>query len=203
MMSSNRNDYRSASEWLEAVRGDAAWQSQQQRLSESAGEQGAALREEALRRIGRGETFEFWEIYQHRVEPTVAEVWDIAELSLPKLKIQTIGMLSMVWLETTASRLGADDRTQPTGILTTDKAMRLWQRAQKRGWVDEKLRPTVSMKKASVLASVMGGLLGLQKPWEPFERLWETQNLRIAHNQATEAKYYPNWYKEVSKTLNS
>ena len=33
------------------------------------------------------------------MEPVVKEVWEMAELSLPKLKIQTIGMLSMEWLE--------------------------------------------------------------------------------------------------------
>ena len=99
MMSSNRGDYGSASEWLSALRQDEAWLSQQQRLETSVADDANIHREDAIRRIGKGETFEFWDIYCHKVEPVVSEVWGMAELSLPKLKIQTIGMLSMEWLE--------------------------------------------------------------------------------------------------------
>jgi hypothetical protein len=99
MMSSNRRDYGSASEWLSVLRQDDAWLSQQQRLQASTPASANDHHEDALRRIGRGDTFEFWEIYGHQIEPVVREVWEIAELSLPKLKIQTIGMLSIEWLE--------------------------------------------------------------------------------------------------------
>lgn len=104
MMSSNRHDYGSASEWLAALRQDDAWVSQLQRLQSSAAEDANVHRDDAVRRIGRGETFEFWEIHQHQVELVVREVWGMAELSLPKLKIQTIGMLSMEWLEQQAEK---------------------------------------------------------------------------------------------------
>jgi hypothetical protein len=99
MMSGNRRDYASASEWLSALRQDEAWLSQQQRLQTSAATDVSIHRDDAIRRIGHGETFEFWEIYGHQVEPVISEVWEIAELSLPKLKIQAIGMLSMEWIE--------------------------------------------------------------------------------------------------------
>ncbi|MBR2097741.1 MAG: hypothetical protein IJ907_07675 [Prevotella sp.] len=99
MMSCNRGDYRSAADWLSVLRQDEAWLSQQQRLLASPAKDVSIHREDAIRRIGKGETFEFWEIYGHQVEPVVNEVWEIAELSLPKLKIQAIGMLSMEWLE--------------------------------------------------------------------------------------------------------
>ena len=99
MMSGNRRDYASASEWLSALRQDEAWLSQQQRLLASETSDVSTHREDAIRRIGKGETFEFWEIYGHQVEPVISEVWEIAELSLPKLKIQAIGMLSMEWIE--------------------------------------------------------------------------------------------------------
>lgn len=99
MMSGNRGDYASASEWLSALRQDEAWLRQQQRLLASPATDVSIHREDAIRRIGQGETFEFWEIYGHQVEPVISEVWEIAELTLPKLKIQAIGMLSMEWLE--------------------------------------------------------------------------------------------------------
>ena len=112
MMSSNRRDYGSSSDWLSALRQDEAWQSQLQRLQTSADGDVNMHREDAVRRIGRGETFEFWEIHRHQVERVVSEVWDMAELSLPKLKIQTIGMLSMEWLEQQAEK----------GLLTIEEA---------------------------------------------------------------------------------
>ena len=99
MMSNNREDYGSASEWLSALRRDELWLSQLQQLQALAGDDINVHRDAAMRRIERGVTFEIWEIYQHKVEPVVKEVWEIAELSLIKLKIQTIGMLSMEWLE--------------------------------------------------------------------------------------------------------
>ena len=99
MMSSNRSDYASAQEWLKVLRQDEAWLSQQVRLQTSQSDNAGVHRDDAIRRIGQGETFEFWEIYRHQVEPVVREVWEMAELSLPKLKIQTIGMLSLEWLE--------------------------------------------------------------------------------------------------------
>ena len=99
MMSGNRGDYASASEWLSALRQDEAWLRQQQRLLASPATDISIHRDDATRRIGQGETLEFWEIYGHQVEPVINEVWEIAELSLPKLKIQAIGMLSMEWIE--------------------------------------------------------------------------------------------------------
>ena len=99
MMSSNRKDYSSASEWLLILCQDEVWLSQLQQLRTSKSGDFSIHCDDAIRRIGNGETFEFWKIYHHQVEPVVREVWEIAELSLPKLKIQTIGMLSMEWIE--------------------------------------------------------------------------------------------------------
>lgn len=111
MMSSNRGDYGSAAEWLSALRLDKAWLIQQQRLESSTPADANVHQEDALRRIGRGDAFEYWGIYGHQVEPVISEVWEIAELSLPKLKIQAIGMLSMEWLE----------RHVPTGRQVSEK----------------------------------------------------------------------------------
>lgn len=99
MISNNRADYSSADEWLMALRQDELWLSQLQQLQSSTPANASILRERAYEKIGRGETFGFWDSYNHQVEPVVREVWEIAELSLPKLKIQVIGMLSIEWLE--------------------------------------------------------------------------------------------------------
>lgn len=99
MICGNRREYASAADWLAALRQDAIWQSQLQQLQDSPAKDVSHHYESAMRRIGNGTTYEFWEIYQHRVEPVVDEIWEIGELSLVNLKIQTIGMLSIAWLE--------------------------------------------------------------------------------------------------------
>lgn len=118
MMSNNREDYGSASEWLSALRKDELWRSQLQQLQDPAGD-GNALHSAALRKIGQGDTFELWDSYRHQVEPVVTEVWGIAELSLIKLKIQTIGMLSIEWLEQHAMKAekvkGAKEQKKAVG----------------------------------------------------------------------------------------
>lgn len=117
MMSSNRSDYKSASEWLSTLIHDEAWLTQQQQLQSSTAADANVHRDAAIRRIGRGETFEFWEIYQHQVEPVITEVWGIAELTLPKLKIQAIGMLSMEWLEQHANNSQNSATEEPDAIV--------------------------------------------------------------------------------------
>ena len=111
MMSNNRGDYASASEWLSVLRKDGLWLSQLQQLQDPAADAGV-LRAAAMRKIGQGETFEFWDSYQHQVDPVVMEVWEIRELTLPKLKIQTIGMLSIEWLEQHAKKAEKEKRTK-------------------------------------------------------------------------------------------
>ena len=103
MISNSRADYGSADEWLSALMQDDLWQTQLQQLRSSAPHDASTLRDRAYEKLGKGETYGFWDSYNHQVAPVVREVWEIAELSLPKLKIQTIGMLSLEWLELQAA----------------------------------------------------------------------------------------------------
>lgn len=188
MMSSNRKDYASASEWLSALRQDEAWLSQQQRLQTSTdGDTGVHI-DAAMRRIGDRETFEFWEIYRHQVEPVVSEVWEIAELSLPKLKIQTIGMLSMEWLEQhsakdrkadVCSNSASDSHNALPTRLTSKEAMKYWKQLQKAGFVDAdcQLLPETTRKQAMYIAEVFAERTGIKSKWKTFERFWGINNL--------------------------
>ena len=120
MISNNRADYGSADEWLSALKQDELWLSQLQQLQNSKPSDASKLRDIAYEKMGKGETYGFWDSYNHQVEPVVREVWDIAELSLPKLKIQTIGMLSMEWLEQQDEKrgLGSNCIQLPQGLDT-------------------------------------------------------------------------------------
>lgn len=199
MMSSNRAEYGSASEWLAALRQDEAWLSQQ-RLMASADSDISVHRNDAIRRIGRGETFEFWEIYQHKVEPVVTEVWGIAELSLPKLKIQTIGMLSMEWLEQQTCG-GKNDLPK---CLSTEEAMKYWKRLQKAGFADAdyQLMPDITRKQAMYIAELFAERLGIKSKWKTFEQLWGISNLAQEKWDMQETGTTPTRSKDIDMLFN-
>ena len=197
MMSNNRAEYSSASEWLSTLKQDEAWLSQKQLLQISAAGNNGTAREDAIRRIGKGETFEFWEIYQHKVEPVVEEVWGIAELTLPKLKIQTIGMLSMEWMEKHAC---GDKRDLPE-CLATAEAMKYWERLQKAEFVDAdyQLLPEITRKQAMYIAELFAEQLGIKSKWKTFEQLWSISNLAQEKWDMQETGTTPSRSKDIDK----
>lgn len=205
MMSNNRAEYGSASEWLVALKHDELWISQLQQLEAPSADR-AALRETALRKIGQTLTFEFWDSYGHRVEPVVSEVWEIAELSLPKLKIQTIGMLSMEWLEKqekTDGRVqqGSGSQSGLTDKLASEEAMQYWKRLQQKGFVDADchLLPETTRKQAMYIAEVFAERLGIGSKWKTFERLWGISNLAQEKWDSQQTGTLPSRSKEIDR----
>ena len=205
MMSNNRAEYGSASEWLSALKQDELWLSQLQQLEAPSADR-AALRETALRKIGQTLTFEFWDSYGHRVEPVVSEVWEIAELSLPKLKIQTIGMLSMEWLEKqekTDGRVqqGSGSQSGLTDKLASEEAMQYWKRLQQKGFVDADchLLPETTRKQAMYIAEVFAERLGIGSKWKTFERLWGISNLAQEKWDFQQTGTLPSRSKEIDR----
>lgn len=187
MMSNNRGDYASASEWLSALRKDELWLSQLRQLQDASADR-EALRAAALRKIGQGETltFEFWDSYRHQVEPAVMEVWEIRELTLPKLKIQTIGMLSMEWLEHQACSV----RELPEK-LNTNEAKELMADLVDEGMLDENWQPLkLSGTERALVAKIVCELLEINEVWQVFGQLWgeKPETLRSYLNKALEQK---------------
>ena len=186
MMSSSRGDYASASEWLSALRQDDAWVSQQQRLETSTAADTIVHQNDALRRIGQGYTFEFWEIYGHQVEPVISEVWDIAELSLPKLKIQAIGMLSMEWIE----QRSCGGQSVP-GKLTSKEAKKLMESLMSEDLLTEDWQPKeLSGPERALVAKAVCERLKINAVWQVFGQLWDEnpETLRSYFNKAMEQK---------------
>ena len=205
MMSNNRAEYGSASEWLSALRQDELWLSQLQQLQAPSADR-SALRDAALRKIGQTLTFEFWDSYSHRVEPVVSEVWEIAELTLPKLKIQTIGMLSMEWLEQQEKtdghvQQGSGSESGLTGKLASEEAMRYWKRLQQKGFVDERcqLKQDTTRKQAMYIAEVFAERLGIGSKWKTFERLWGISNLAQEKWDFQQTGTLPSRSKEIDR----
>lgn len=205
MMSNNRAEYGSASEWLSALKHDELWLSQLQQLQAPSADR-SALREAALRKIGQTLTFEFWDSYGHRVEPVVSEVWENAELTLPKLKIQTIGMLAMEWLEQQEKtdghvQQGSGSQSGLTGKLASEEAMRYWKRLQQEGFVDERcqLKQDTTRKQAMYIAEVFAERLGIGSKWKTFERLWGISNLAQEKWDFQQTGTLPSRSKEIDR----
>lgn len=205
MMSNNRADYGSASEWLSELKQDELWLSQLQQLQAPSADR-SALREAALRKIGQTLTFEFWDSYGHRVEPVVSEVWEIAELTLPKLKIQTIGMLAMEWLEQQEKtdghvQQGSGSQSGLTGKLASEEAMRYWKRLLQEGFVDERcqLKQDTTRKQAMYIAEVFAERLGIGSKWKTFERLWGISNLAQEKWDFQQTGTLPSRSKEIDR----
>ena len=194
MMSNNREDYGSASEWLSALRKDELWCSQLQQLQDPLGD-GEVLHSAALRKIGQGDTFELWDSYRHQVEPVVTEVWGIAELSLIKLKIQTIGMLSIEWLE------AKDCQNGLTGKLASEEAMKYWKRLQTAGFVDGncQLMKETTRKQAMYIAELFAERLSIKSKWKTFEQLWGISNLAQEKWDMQETGSMPSRSIEIDK----
>ncbi len=205
MMSNNRAEYGSASEWLSELKQDELWLSQLQQLQAPSADR-SALREAALRKIGQTLTFEYWDSYGHRVEPVVSEVWEIAELTLPKLKIQTIGMLAMEWLEQQEKtdghvQQGSGSQSGLTGKLASEEAMRYWKRLQQEGFVDERcqLKQDTTRKQAMYIAEVFAERLGIGSKWKTFERLWGISNLAQEKWDFQQTGTLPSRSKEIDR----
>ena len=117
MISYSRGDYESASQWLEALRGDDAWLSQLQQLQNASAEELGRQHQMAQKRIEEGAAGDFWYFYKHRVEKVVEELWQTGELTLPKLKAQAIWMLTLEWLEKEQKSV-IENRKEIVGRLT-------------------------------------------------------------------------------------
>ena len=193
MMSNSRGEYASPSLWLSALRQDGLWLSQLQQLQDPKADI-SALREVAMRKIGQGLTFEFWDSYRHQVEPVVMEVWGIEELTLPKLKIQTIGMLSMEWIE---QQMTTTKKTK----LESDEAKKYWLRLEEAGFVDAKhaLMPETTRKQAMYIAELFAEKLNIKTKWKTFEQLWGISNLAQEKWDMQETGNTPSRSKEIYK----
>ena len=69
-------------------------------------------------------------------------------------------------------------------VLATDKAMALWRKAQRAGYVDEHYQPLLSRTQAALLADAMAERLGIKEKWKVFGDLWKRNNMRGDYTRA-------------------
>ena len=75
-------------------------------------------------------------------------------------------------------------------VLATDKAMALWRKAQRAGYVDEHYQPLLSRTQAALLADAMAERLGIKEKWKVFEALWLRTKMYKDYYQALDQKQY-------------
>ena len=69
-------------------------------------------------------------------------------------------------------------------VLATEEAMRLWEKAQQAGFVDECYQPLLSRTQSALLADAMAERLGIKEKWKAFEELWQRKYMRNDYNLA-------------------
>ena len=193
MISNDRAKYSSSSEWLSALRQDEAWLLQEERLLSSGSSDMEALRKKAVERMGDDTISDYWEIYNHNVEKAIQEAWDTG-MSLVKLKIQAIGLLTLEWIEQLTT-------TTKKTKLESDEAKKYWLRLEEAGFVDAKhaLMPETTRKQAMYIAELFAEKIGIKSKWKTFEQLWGISNLAQEKWDMQETGSTPSRSKEIDK----
>lgn len=86
-------------------------------------------------------------------------------------------------------------------VLCTEKAMVLWQKAQRAGWIDDDYQPTISRTQAALLADAMAERLGIREKWKVFESLWARTKMYKDYYHAVEQKQYLPFLNKLKQIL--
>ena len=87
----------------------------------------------------------------------------------------------------TLGERGVDSLEKTNGlpeVFATEEAMRLWEKAQQAGYVDECYQPLLSRTQSALLADAMAAGLGIKEKWKAFEELWQRKYMRNDYNLA-------------------
>jgi len=200
MMSFIREEYASASDWLSALKKGEEWTLYLKKLQHAAPGDMSRLRGDAMRRIGKGKTFEYWDIFSHNVELTVEKVWRIAELTLPKLEIQTVGMLSIEWLDQHA----IDCPNVPEKLKSAEAGVLMGYLVEA-GVLNGDWQPVrLSGSERALVAKAVCDRLDIKEVWQVFGQLWneKPETLRSYLNKALEQRKSLDFQEKLRNILN-
>ena len=96
------------------------------------------------------------------------------------------------------SQRGGEQSLLPES-LATEKAMALWRKVQKAGYVDENYQPTISRTQAAMLADAMAERLKIKDKWKVFETLWQRKYMRSDYNLAFTRKSTLDFQDELKR----
>ncbi|MBO6098955.1 MAG: hypothetical protein J6P01_02285 [Prevotella sp.] len=200
MMKNNREDYASYHEWLEALKASDSWQDQLKEL-QSADCSVEDLRQRALKRVSPDYIYDYWLIKREKVEPVVEALWEEAEMTMIKLTVCTIGMLTLEWLK--EHGLGEDKGESITlpKALREGKVVDMLEWLKRKGLLDDRYQPVKDMVQVNQLAAIadkISTLCEIKNKWSPFDKLWGKKpgTLRSSFNQ-----YNPNSNKKFEEKI--
>jgi hypothetical protein len=193
-MKNSREDYASPSEWLAELKQDKAWLTQLHRLQSASVAEMSAYREDAVGRILKSLTFFYWNLFKH-AEPAVEEVWG-TKLSLPMLKMQTICVLTIEWIEKHSKLQSGNELPEQ---LASEEAKKYWRRLQKAGFVDinNKLLTATTRQQAMYIAEVFAERMNIKSKWKTFQQFWGINNLAQEKNKFLETGKLPSRSNEI------
>ena len=93
-----------------------------------------------------------------------------------------------------------DERGLPEP-LATDKAMALWGKAQRAGYVDADYQPLISRTQAALLADAMAERLGIRNKWKVFETFWNRTKMYKDYYQAVDQKQFLPFQDKLKQIL--
>lgn len=198
LMKSKRTDYASSAEWLADVKKNDFWLSELQALQNSTPDDLSNIRERAVRKLGRGLTFEFWDS-KHDVARVVELVWEEDSLSLPKLMMQTIGMLMLEWLEQHAGCI-----QNVPNQLKSEEAEKIKKRLVDAELLTNDWKPNkLSGTERALVAREVCVKLKINNVWQVFGQLWneKPETLRSYLNKALDQKKSSEFLEKLKNTL--
>ena len=87
--------------------------------------------------------------------------------------------------------------------LTTDKAMALWRKARRAGYVDEHYQRLLSRTQAALLADAMAERLGIKEKWKVFGDLWKRNNMRGDYTRAMNQRQSLDFQDKLKRLLST
>ena len=85
--------------------------------------------------------------------------------------------------------------------LSTEEAMKLWEKVQKAGYVDENYQPLISRTMSALLADAMAERLGIREKWKVFEALWNRKNMYRDYYKALNLQQSLDFLDEIKRLL--
>ena len=114
------------------------------------------------------------------------------------------------WLQAIGMPEMADPEPQGDGepaprplpdVLATPEAVKLWEVAQREGWVDEQYQPKPSLPrwKKAIIANVMGEMAGVRNKWQVLEEFWQMRYLRQEYQEAKKNDGFYSFLHELER----
>ena len=86
-------------------------------------------------------------------------------------------------------------------VLSTEKAMALWEKAQAAGYVDANYQPLISRTQSALLADAMAERLGIREKWKVFEALWNRTKMYKDYYEAVDQKQFLPFLNKLKQIL--